>query len=504
MQQRGTTARAGSGGPRRRAVLAGALAVGAPLVAPLPAVAAQAAAGPAAGRALHGTRSAAQAPALTTTRTGREGGGLLLTTPFEGIVIQPTAAGGYRILEDEVGFRGAAIYDNDGELVWRAEGDYMALAPLTFRGRPALSVYSSGRFVVLDSSYTQIASFTMDGHLTDMHDFVMSPDGSRVLLLAYAEQSVDLSGQGGPAEAMVTGALLQEQDVATGRVTFEWNSFDHIPLSESEVDLDGQFADYLHVNSLAYDADGTLLMSGRHTCTVYKIDRSSGEIVWRFGGRRSDFAFADAADMPSFQHDARRLSDGRLSLFDNGNSRDPQYSRGAVYTLDERRMTARLDEDLQPAEPLFGEAMGSNQETPDGSRLVSYGTSSAMVEFRDDEPVFTASFEEGTITYRTIRADWKGMPATPPDVAWTEPDAAGRRTFHLSWNGATEVRHWRIEARVPRRGFVPLETVRRAGFETTATVRAPRDAAAFRIRALDRRGHVLATREVTVEESAAS
>ncbi|MEO3753194.1 arylsulfotransferase family protein [Streptomyces sp. B6B3] len=435
---------------------------------------------------------------LTTTRTGREGDGFLLTTPLEGIVIRPTASGGYQLLEDEVTFHGAVIYDNDGEPVWIAEGDHMALAPLTFRGRPALSVYSGGAFVVLDSSYTRVASFAVAGHQTDMHDFATSPDGSRVLLLAYQHVTMDLSAHGGPAEAAVVGALLQEQDTATGRVTFEWNSFDHIPVTESELPLDrAEPLDYLHVNSLAYDRDGTILVSGRHTSTVYRIDRTSGGIVWRFGGRASDFAFADAADMPSFQHDARRLPDGRLSVFDNGNSRDPQHSRGAVWTLDEKRMTARLDEDLRPAEPVFGEAMGNNQETERGGRLVSYGSSSTMVEFRDGEPVFTGSFEQGTVTYRTLRADWKGMPATPPDMAWTDPDAAGRRTFHLSWNGATEVRHWRIEARVPRQGFVPLDTVRRTGFETTATVRCPGDATAYRVRALDRRGHVLGTREFT-------
>ncbi len=514
MQQRGRIAR-GEGdafNPRRRTVLVGALAVGAPLVASGRAAAAEpTATGTAASAAtstaetpVYRSRPDIAPPVLTTTCTGRESDGLLLVTPSGGIGGGP--GGGDSGGEDEPPPqeerpRGAAMYDNDGELVWWHAGPHNVLTTVTFRGRPALSMFTEERGVVLDQSYQEIASFSIVGHKADSHDFAISPDGSRVLLISYEGVPYDLSPYGGPVDGTVVTSIIQEQDAETGEVTWEWDALDHIPVDETHQPLDAPVVHFSHTNSVMYDTDGTIVMSAKETSTIYKIDPSSGEIIWRFGGKNSDFAFADPESMPSSQHDALRLPDGRLSVFDNGNQRNPRQSRGAVWTLDETAMTATLVEDLQPDEPVFTPNSGSNHMTESGNHLVSYGLASQMVEFQDGEPVFTGVFEEGTLTYRARRADWKGMPDAPPDVAWTEPDAAGRRTFYMSWNGATEVHRWCVEARVPLLGYVPVGGARRSGFETVATVNAPSRATKYRVRALDRRGHVIGTREITEENT---
>jgi hypothetical protein len=424
-----------------------------------------------------------QAPALTTTTTGQEDPGLLLTTPG-------TGADG----------SGAAIYDNNGDLVWWREGRYTNLSQITYQGEPALSVFLNsdvgGEFLLLDSSYTEIASLTLDGgYLTDVHDFQVSPDGSRVLLMGYDYVPYDLSEYGGPANGQVVDAVIQEQDIATGEVTFEWRALDHIPLEETQEPLTADSVDYVHMNSLDYDADGNLLLSARHTSTVYKVDIDTGEIAWRFGGESSDFAFPAAADMPSYQHDARRLSDGRLSVFDNGNRHSPPYSRGAVYEIDEQAMTARLVEDLQPGEQVYGSFVGSNREVANGDQLVSYGNTGLMVEFSGTEPVFTASFPQGTFTYRAERAtDWEATPAAPPDVAVGGPDEDGSREVAMSWNGATEVDSWRIEAGSSAGDLDVVETVDRTGFETRAEVDVPDGDGVYRVSALDADGRVLDSR----------
>ncbi|MEO3753195.1 arylsulfotransferase family protein [Streptomyces sp. B6B3] len=497
-------------------MLVGALAAGTPLVASGRAVAAGRTAGQAEAPAaaptaaettaepVYRSRPDIVAAVLTTTRTGREDPGLLLSTPSGSRSAPPSEAAasddGDEPPEEPPSPRGAAIYDNDGELVWWYPGQHGVISPITFRGRPALSMFSNGQGIVLDASYQEIASFTIVGLTADAHEFTISPDSSRVLHLSYLPVPYDLSPYGGSVDGVVVTSIIQEQDATTGEVTWEWDALDHIPLTETHQTIQNG-VHFVHTNSLKYDHDGNILMSGKETSTIYKIDRSSGEIIWRFGGKASDFTFADPESMPSSQHDALRLADGRLSVFDNGNHRDPQYSRGAVWSLDETTMTATLDEDLQPDEPVFSPSGGSNQMTDSGSHLVAYGITSRIVEFLDGEPVFTANFEDGRQSYRVRRAGWKGTPAVPPDVAWTVPDAAGRRTFYVSWNGATEVRCWRIEARVPLLGYVPLDTVRRTGFETAATVTAPRKATRYRIRALDRHGHVLGTREITEEDT---
>ena len=425
---------------------------------------------------------AAAPPALTTTTTGREDDGVLLTTP--------APVGG--------DLAGAAIYDNAGEPVWWKPGPYMNLEPLTFRGEPALSVFDNtdagGEYLLLNSSYQEIASYRMDGFFTDSHEFELSPDGSRVLLLGFSFVTRDLTEYGGKPDAQVIDAVVQEQDAATGEVLFEWSALDHIPLTETREPLTGELVDPVHANSLAYDADGDLLMSARHTSTVYKIDRESGAVRWRLGGAASDFAFASPAERPSYQHDARRLPDGRLMLFDNGNRSDPQRSRGAVYELDEEAMTARLADDLQTPEPVFTLFAGSARQTAGGNVLLGYGSSGTMAEFADGEPVFTGTFAQGSYSYRAIRTDWTGTPATRPAVEWREPG-----TLVMSWNGATEVDAWRIEAGASRRALKTADTVARSGFVTTAEVAVPGGAEVVRVSAVDADGKVLASRTVAAD-----
>jgi hypothetical protein len=459
---------------RRGVALVGAVALGVPLAM------GSAAAAPAAEQQHTGVLSrpdiTQQAPALTTTSTGQEDPGLLLTTPGAG------ADGS-----------GAAIYDNNGDLVWWRAGRYTNLSEVTYQREPALSVFrnsdAGGEFLLLDSSYTEIAEFTVKGDLlTDVHDLQFSPDGSRVLLMSYDYVPYDLSEFGGPADGQVVDSVVQEQDLATGEVTFEWRALDHIPLEETHEPLTTSPADYVHINSLDYDADGDLLMSARHTSAVYKVDIDTGGIVWRFGGESSDFTFpGGAADAPSYQHDARWLSDGRLSVFDNGNLHDPPHSRGAVYEIDEQAMTARLVQDLQPEQQVHGFFLGSNRELANGDQLVSYGNSGRVVEFAGTERVFTGSFPEGTFTYRAERAtDWEGTPAAPPDFAVGEDGQVA-----MSWNGATEVASWRIEAGPSAGELDVLETVDRTGFETRAEVEAPEGAEVYRVSALDADGRVL-------------
>ncbi|MGP3970379.1 arylsulfotransferase family protein [Streptomyces sp. 6N223] len=468
---------------RRGAAVLGAVVLGVPLAvasASASAPASASATGPHTG-VLSRPDIALQAPALTTTATGQEDPGLLLTTPG-------TGADG----------SGAAIYDNNGDLVWWREGRYTNLAQVTYQGEPALSVFLNtdlgGEFLLLDSSYSEIASLSLQGgYLTDVHDLQISPDGSRALLMGYDTVPYDLSEYGGPADGQVVDAVIQEQDLTTGEVTFEWHALDHIPLEETHEPLTTGTVDYVHVNSMDYDADGDLLLSGRHTSTVYKVDIDTGGIVWRFGGENSDFTFPGAADRPSYQHDARRLSDGRLSVFDNGNRHEPPHSRGAVYEIDEQAMTARLTQDLQPGEQVFGSFLGSNRELANGDQLVSYGNTGRMVEFSGTEPVFEASFPQGTFTYRAERAtDWAATPAAPPDVAVGEAAGGdGSREVAMSWNGATEVESWRIEAGPSAGELDVLETVDRTGFETRAEVDAPDGAEVYRVSALDADGRVL-------------
>ena len=86
--------------------------------------------------------------------------------------------------------------------------------------------------------------------------------------------------------------MIQEIDIATGLVLFEWHSYGNdLRRDESYVPVPSPSVpwDYAHTNAVEVGADGDLLISARNTWTVYKIDRATGMINWRLGGKRSDF-----------------------------------------------------------------------------------------------------------------------------------------------------------------------------------------------------------------------
>src|SRR6266542_1348901 len=121
----------------------------------------------------------------------------------------------------------------------------------------------------------------------------------------YHAVPYDLSSVGGPVDGKVFDGIVQEIDVATGRVLFEWHSLDHVPLTDSYQPLPsspGAPWDYFHINSINLDSDQNLLISARHTWAIYKIDRRTGDVIWRLGGKESDFALGPGAAF-AWQHD---------------------------------------------------------------------------------------------------------------------------------------------------------------------------------------------------------
>jgi hypothetical protein len=286
--------------------------------------------------------------------------------------------------------------------------------------------------------------------------------------------------------------VIQEIDVASGKVLTEWRSAAHIGLDESYLpSVKADVADYFHLNSVGVDTDGHLLVSARHTCAVYKLDRKTGAILWRLGGKRSNFTIVPGAEF-SFQHDVRRHADGTLTIFDN-NAAAPTattHSRPLRLALDIGAMSARLVAEYQPETPRTTWAMGNLEQLPDGGAFVGWGTAGAFTEFAPDGTVrFDATLADGSVTYRAFRAPWVGRPAERPKVAITRD--TGGAVAHVSWNGATEVAKWRADMGARQGALRPVATVRRTGFETTVPVGSRHGYLA--LTALDAAGKPLAT-----------
>ncbi len=372
---------------------------------------------------------------------------------------------------------GCLILDNAGQPVWfrplqREDWDVMGFRLQRYRGRPVLTWwegphtgYGKGEFVICDESYREVGRVRAgNGYEADNHEFQITTKGT-VLFDIYGRTSADLSDRGGERDATVLEGIVQEVDVETGEVIFEWHSLEHVELDESYV----KPYDYFHINSVdVYDEDH-LLISSRNTCTVYKVDRKTGEIVWRLGGKKSDFEMGPGAHF-AFQHDARRQRDGTITIFDNGNVNEVPQSRGIRLELDEDAMTATLVREYTHPDEVLSETQGSVQILPNGNVFVGWGSEPVLSEFGPEGDLrFSANYPTEGESYRAFRFPWRGRPHDDPAIA-AESREDGRVIVYASWNGATEVAEWEVLAGP---GPDRLETVcsaSRKGFETVISV----------------------------------
>ena len=73
----------------------------------------------------------------------------------------------------------------------------------------------------------------------------------------------------------------------------------HIPVTDTTFPVRfpgaaGIGVDLIHINSVHIAPDGDVIVSGRHTDTVYKIRRNTaGDVVLRIGGKHSDVTFVN-------------------------------------------------------------------------------------------------------------------------------------------------------------------------------------------------------------------
>jgi hypothetical protein len=406
-------------------------------------------------------------------------------------------------LKEGAGEHGPMIVDAQGQLVWyskyRSARDFKVQR---YRGRPVLTWWEGevvaghgvGEYVIFEDSYREMARVRAgNGYRGDLHEFLITPEDT-ALLTAYNPVPADLSAVGGPKYGAVWEGIAQELDLATGEVLFEWHSLEHVGIEESYLDppSDPNYPyDYFHINSIDIDQDGNLLICARNTWSVYKAERKSGEVLWRLGGKNSDFQMGPGTRF-AYQHDARRHQDGTISIFDNGaHPQVHEESRGILVGLDEQKMGAKLVREYTFPEKLISTSQGNLQALPNSNVLIGWGSQPFITEFsHDGQPLLEAHFPPDGESYRAFRFPWSGHPIEDPTVA-LEQLSAEKVKLYASWNGATEVESWEVLAG-PRPGRLePAGAVPRDGFETAMLVQSSHSY--FAVRAKEHSGRVLGT-----------
>ena len=355
----------------------------------------------------------------------------------------------------------AMIVSNSGRLLWYLPSRERIhdLKTIRYRGQTLLAVYHRrprrrGFYELRDRHYRVVGRVVAGRGLgTNSHELQVTSRGT-AYLSNYRRLRL-------PGVGRVIEFVIHEVDVGTGEVLFAWHSLDHVPLSASYVERpkDGSSWDYFHGNSIDPPARGghELIVSARNTSAVYGIDRRTGAVRWTLGGKRDQFRLARRDPTWRFcaQHDARRLANGDIILFDNGGAgrRDglgcPVHpARVQWFRLDRPRHRARVVRTISSrpftatGRGYFPPAVGSARVQPNGNTLISWGTTPRITEVTRTGRVVYALRLQGW-TYRAVRTRWRGFPLGRPALAARRRPGAAVDLW-ASWNGATQIRRWRV------------------------------------------------------------
>jgi hypothetical protein len=327
---------------------------------------------------------------------------------------------------------GPEIIDNQGNVIW-FHAVPAGLTPSDFRtqtydGQPVLTWWqgtglgglSSGTDYIYNDHYQQIATVNAGNGLSaDGHEFLITP-WNTALILSYTTATADLTSIGGPADQTVINGVVQEIDIRTGRVLFQWNSADHVPYSASETPLPASPStpwDWFHINAVHVSWNHTLLIDARNTWATYDVSLPTGNVNWVLGGKDSTFTeqaapgqtLDSAGEIFAWQHDPEYIGHDEFTFFDNESSGTPllPYSRAITVQVNPWTKTATLVHSDDQPEGLSAASQGNAQTTRNGDLFVGWGALPYFSEFSPSGQLeFNAEFPAGVNTYRAYRLPW--------------------------------------------------------------------------------------------------
>ncbi len=378
-------------------------------------------AGTACSTVTSGAAARARAPAVIVLKQGaNNGNGDIFITP----------AGG--------SLSGPEIISNTGQVIWfhplpahelaadfRAQ-TYQGKPVLTWwQGPPNLGAVSGGTDYLYNDRYRQIAEVKGgNGYSADGQEFLITP-WNTALIVADTVTTANLTSIGGPADQKVVDSIVQEIDISTGKVLFQWDSADHVPYRDSEQPRPASAAtpwNWFYINAVHLDTDGNLLISARYAWAVYKVNLHTGNIIWVLGGKHSTFrskaapgqVLDRAGEIFAYQHDPEAIGNDQYRLFDDesdGSAGLLPYSRVVTVRLDLATKVATLVKSVRQPEGLLATEEGNAQSTRNGDLFVGWGDASYISEFSPTgHLLFNAQLPGVDITYRAYRLPWH--PAT--------------------------------------------------------------------------------------------
>ncbi|MCB0723196.1 MAG: aryl-sulfate sulfotransferase [Ignavibacteriae bacterium] len=373
------------------------------------------------------------------------------------------------------------IAENNANIYW-SKGFGNQTLDFKVQSNGTLTYYLTGsdKFFQMNDNYEVIDSFACgNGYTTDTHEFILLPNGHS-LLMAYDPQIVDMSQivAGGDTAATVIGLIIQELDESKN-VVFQWRSWDHFEITDAtSLDLTSSTIDYVHGNAIDMDTDGNLLISSRHMDEITKIDRVKGSIIWRLGGIHNQFTFKNDSLGFFRQHCIRRIANGNITLFDNGNFHSPQFSRAVEYNLDEIGKTVTLVWEYRNNPTIYGFAMGSVQRLENGNTLIGWGfTTPALSEVTPDGKVaLEMKFPGNIVSYRAFKFNWDNITSTGSNSGLVPESYSLAQNYPNPFNPVTSISY-----SIPVAGNVSIRVYDMMGREIKSLVSEYKQAGSYNI-----------------------
>ena len=366
------------------------------------------------------------------------------------------------------------IIQNNGKIVWaRDMGQNGRDFKINYDGYLTYYSYDRKQWMIMDSNYNLIDSVVCRNgyeNETNDHDVSMYPDG-HVFLLAYDNQTIDMSAYGGLSNAIVQGLIVQELD-AERDVVFEWRSWDHFQYTDANIytSLTNLYVDYVHGNSVERDYDGNIIISCRNMDEVTKIDHSTGNIIWRMGGENNEFTFINDNIPEHFasQHDVHRISNGHLTVFNNGNHLNPLISSAKEYAVDEGAKVATLvwyyeHPDVNGVH-MYGSATGNFQRLANGNAMIDWGLIASGLGLPNQTEVdsnknivWEMTFDSaGQKSYRVHKYKWNPCSRI---TGYTMKSQPGPGKVKLEWGIATGAKSYHVQYRpLGTNGWTSIKT----------------------------------------------
>ncbi|MBV8999408.1 MAG: MFS transporter, partial [Solirubrobacterales bacterium] len=412
------------------------------------------------------------------------------------------------------GQSGPLILDNRLQPVWfnpvPTQDVAGNLSLQVYDGKPVLAWWQgtitttgdteTGEDVIVDQHYRPVATLrAAGGWVLTLHEILIR--GHYAWVTANKNIPRNLSRYGGAYNGALIDSAVQEYDLRTGKLLYSWDALDHIPLSDSRASLptNGFPWDAYHVNSINLPGDGTFVVSMRNTWAAYKVSIATGAIQWTLGGRHSSFKLGNGANF-EWQHDVVVYPGTPLvTLFDDhccqitggGTYVNPTApSRALVLKLDQGAHIASLAGQYGHGSNFDAEYMGSTEPLHNGNEFVGWGSAPFFSEFDSSgNMLLDARLPGSDISYRATLEPWVGQPLDPP--AGAARRTGSRTVVYASWNGATQVRAWRVLGGSRAGALTPVASAGRSGFETAIPV--TEAARTFQVQALDERGRTIGT-----------